>query len=189
MLGTIAIGAGILVAALLGFAATRPDTFRVERTKSIQAPPEKLFALINDFHRWGSWSPYEKLDPAMKRTHSGAANGRGAVYEWAGNRKAGEGRMEITDSTPASKVTIQLDFLKPFEGHNTARFTLEASGALTDVTWAVYGRQPYFAKVMTIFVGMDSLLGKEFEAGLANLKSVAENQAGMREPESQIISN
>jgi uncharacterized protein YndB with AHSA1/START domain len=174
MLGAIATGAGILIAAFLAFAATRPGTFRVQRTRSIQAPPERIFALINDFGRWSSWSPYEKFDPAMKKTPSGAAQGKGAVYEWAGNRKAGEGRMEITDSTAPSRIAIQLDFLKPFEGHNTAEFTLEARGGSTDVTWAVYGPQPFFAKLMSIFVSMDNLLGKEFEAGLANLKSVAE---------------
>ncbi len=188
-LNIIAIGAGILIAALLGLAATKPDTFRVQRTKSIQAPPEKLFALVNDFRRWGSWSPYEKLDPAMKRTHSGAANGKGAVYEWAGNGKAGQGRMEIVDTSPPSKVTIKLDFFKPFEGHNIAEFTLEAKGGSTNVTWAVHGPQPYFAKVMTIFVRMDSLLGKEFEDGLANMKSIAEEQTEAWQPGSQIVSN
>jgi len=139
MLNTMAIGAGILIAALLGFAATKPGTFRVLRTKS--APPEKVFALINDFGRWGSRSPYEKLDPIMKRTYSGAANGKGAVYAW----------------------------------------------------WAMHGRQPYFAKVMAVFFGvffnMDRLIGKEFEAGLANPKSIAENPAGAWEPGSQIVSN
>ena len=179
-LNIIAIGAGILIAALLGLAATKPDTFRVQRTKSIQAPPEKLFALVNDFRRWGSWSPYEKLDPAMKRTHSGAANGKGAVYEWAGNGKAGQGRMEVVDTSPPSKVTIKLDFFK---------LTLDAKGGSTNVTWAVHGPQPYFAKVMTIFVRMDSLLGKEFEAGLANMKSIAEEQTEAWQPGSQIVSN
>lgn len=180
MFSTIAIGAGILIAALLGFAATKSDTFRVQRVKSIQAPPEKVFALIIDFRDWASWSPYEKFDPAMKKTYSGAANGTSAVYEWAGNRKAGQGRMEIVDTSPPSKVTIKLDFLKPFEGHNVAEFTLEAQGGSTNVTWAVHGPQPYFAKVMTIFFSMDSLLGKELEAGLANMKSIAEKQTGVQ---------
>jgi uncharacterized protein YndB with AHSA1/START domain len=139
MLNTIAIVAVILLAALLGFAATRPDTFRVQRAKSIQAPPEKIFALINDFQKWGSWSPYEKMDPTMKRTHSGAANGKGAVYAWAGKGKVGEGRMEITDTSAPSKVTIKLDFFKPFKGHNVAEFTLEAKGDSTNVTWATHG--------------------------------------------------
>ena len=176
MFNAMATGAGILLAALLGFAATRPDTFRVQRTKTVQAPPERVFALIDDFRKWGSWSPYEKLDPTMKRTYSGAAKGKGAVYEWAGKGKAGEGRMEITDTSAPSKVTIQLDFSKPFEGHNIAEFTLEANGGSTSVTWAVGGPQSYVAKVMTIFFSMDRLLGHEFEAGLASLKAIAEKQ-------------
>jgi hypothetical protein len=171
---TVAIVAGILLAAILGYAATRPDAFRVERAKSIQAPPEKIFDLINDFHRWASWSPWEKLDPAMNKTFSGAASGKGAVYAWAGNSKAGEGRMEITDTSPGSKVTIKLDFLKPFEGHNTAEFMLEAQGEFTNVTWAMFGPVPYVMKVMTIFFSMDKLAGKDFEAGLTNMKAIAE---------------
>jgi len=174
MLSTIAIGLGILLAAILGFAATKPATFRVERAKSIQAPPDKIFELINDFHRWASWSPYEKLDPAMKKTFTGAPSGKGAVYAWAGNGKAGEGRMEITDTSPSSKVTIKLDFLRPFEGHNIAEFTLEPKGGSTNVTWAIHGPQPYILKVMTTFFSMDNMLGKDFEAGLDNLKAIAE---------------
>ena len=181
MFNTIAAGAGILLAALLGFAATRPDTFRVQRTQSIQAPPEKVFALIDDFRKWGSWSPYEKRDPAMKRTCSGSAKGKGAVYEWAGKGKAGEGRMEITDTSAPSKVTIQLDFSKPFEGHNIAEFMLAANGGSTSVTWTVGGPQSYAAKAMTIFFSMDRLLGNEFEAGLANLKAIAEKQTAAGE--------
>jgi uncharacterized protein YndB with AHSA1/START domain len=172
-----AIAIVILIAAFLGVAAARPNSFRVQRTTTIQAPPDRIFELINDFHRWGSWSPYEKLDPAMKKTYSGAASGKGAVYEWAGNSKAGEGRMEITDTSPGSRVTIKLDFLKPFEGHNTAEFTLEPKGGSTNVTWATFGPQPFVVKVMTIFISMDKLLGKEFEAGLANMKAVAESQS------------
>jgi uncharacterized protein YndB with AHSA1/START domain len=177
MFSTIAIGAGILIAALLGFAATKPGSFRIQRTRSIQAPPDRIFALIDDFRKWASWSPYEKLDPTMKKTYGGAANGMGAVYEWAGNGKAGQGRMEIVDTNPPCKVTIKLDFLKPFEGHNTAEFTLEPDGGATNVTWAMHGPQPYFFKVMSIFVSMDNMLGKEFEAGLANMKSIAEAAA------------
>jgi carbon monoxide dehydrogenase subunit G len=180
MFTTIAITAVILIAALLGYAATRPDTFRVQRSKSIHAQPEEIFALINDFHRWGAWSPYEKLDPAMQRTFSGAENGKGAVYEWAGTRKVGEGRMEIMDTSPRSKVTIQLDFLKPFECHNTAEFTLEAEGSGTNVTWAMHGSQSLVAKAMSIFFSMDSLVGKDFETGLANMKAIAENFSNQR---------
>ncbi len=121
MLGTLAIIAAVLLAAILGFAATRPGSFRVERSKSIEAPPARIFELIHDFHRWPSWSPWEKLDPAMKRTFAGAPSGKGAVYEWAGNSKAGEGRMEITGTSPSSKVTIKLDFLKPLSKRTIQR--------------------------------------------------------------------
>jgi carbon monoxide dehydrogenase subunit G len=174
MFKMIAIVVVVLIAAILVYAATKPDEFRVQRTTSVKAPPEKVFALINDFHRWGSWSPWEKMDPAMKRTYSGAANGKGAVYAWQGNSKVGEGRMEIADTSSPSKVTINLDFFKPIEGHNTAEFTLEPRGDSTNVTWAMYGPSPYIAKIMGIFVSMDKMIGKEFETGLANLKTVAE---------------
>jgi hypothetical protein len=175
MLIAIAIGAGVLIAALLVFAATKPGTFRVQRTKSIQAPPDKIFAFINEFRKWGSWSPWEKLDPAMTKTYSGAPSGKGAVYQWSGNSKAGAGRMEITDTTPPCQVTIKLDFLKPFEGHNVAEFTLETKGNSTNVTWAMHGPQNYFLKIMSIFVNMDKMIGKDFEVGLANMKSIAES--------------
>jgi carbon monoxide dehydrogenase subunit G len=162
------------VAALLGFAAIKPDAFRVQRAAGIKAPPEKILPLINDFHNWGSWSPWEKLDPALKRTYSGAASGQGAVYEWEGNKKVGQGRMEIMESSPPSKITIKLDFLKPFEAHNTAEFMLERQGDSTAVTWTMHGRQPYMIKVMSLFFSMDKMIGKDFETGLANLKSITE---------------
>ena len=110
----------------------------------------------------------------MKRTHSGAASGKGAVYEWEGNSKVGKGRMEIVDTSPPSKVTVKLDFLKPFEGHNVAEFTLEPKGDSTNVTWAMHGPAPYISKLMAVFVSMDSMVGKDFEAGLANMKAAAE---------------
>jgi len=174
MIKIIALVVVVLVAALLIFAATKPDTFRVQREASIKAPPEKIFAQINDLHRWGSWSPWEKLDPAMKRTHSGATQGKGAVYEWDGNHNVGKGRMEITDTSPPSKVVIKLDFVKPFEAHNIAEFTLEVNGDFTNVTWAMHGPNPYLAKVVHTIFSMDRMVGKQFETGLANLKTIAE---------------
>ena len=178
MVKTVAIVVVVLLvvplAAILIFAATKPDTFRVQRATSIKAPPERIFPLIADFHGWGAWSPYEKLDPAMKRTFSGAANGKGAVYEWDSDGKAGKGRMEITDAPAPSKVAIKLDFFKPFEAHNIAEFTLEPRGDSTDITWAMYGPNLYIAKVMSIFFNMDRMIGKDFETGLANLKARAE---------------
>jgi uncharacterized protein YndB with AHSA1/START domain len=163
-----------LVAAVLLYAATRPDSFRVERAMRIQAPAERIFPLINDLHTWVSWSPYEKLDQAMKRTHSGPASGRGAVYEWEGNSNVGSGRMEITDSAPPSRVVIKLDFIEPFETHNTAEFTLEPAGDATNVTWALYGPNTYLTKLMSLFISMDDMIGKQFDEGLTNLKTVAE---------------
>lgn len=174
MLVKISIAVVVLLAALLVYAATKPDTFRVQRATSIKAPPEKIFALINDLQGWSAWSPYEKLDPGMKRSHSGAANGKGAVYAWEGNGKVGAGRMEITQSSPPSKVAIKLDFAKPFEAHNIAEFTLEPKGDSTNVTWAMYGPNLYVSKLMSIFFSMDNMIGKDFETGLANLKTIAE---------------
>jgi uncharacterized protein YndB with AHSA1/START domain len=174
MLKKIAIGVAVVVAAVLGFAMTKPDSFRVQRTMKIKAPPEKIFPLINDFHSWSSWSPWEKLDPAMRRTNSGAAMGQGAVYEWEGNAKVGKGRMEITEVSPPTKVTVKLDFLKPIEGHNIAEFTLEPQGDSTSVTWVMRGPTPFLSRVIQVFISMDSMIGKEFETGLGNLKSIAE---------------
>ena len=146
MFNTIAVIVVVLLAGLLGIAATRPDTFRVQRTTSINAPPGRIFALINDLRRWSAWSPYERKDPAMKRTYSGAASGPGAAYAWEGNREIGQGRMEITETSPPSRVTLTLDFVKPFEAHNVVEFTLEARGDATTVTWALHGPASYMSR-------------------------------------------
>ena len=174
MLKTILIVIVIAIAGVLAFALTKPDTFSVQRSASIKAPPEKIFAVVNDFHRWTEWSPWEKLDPTMKRTLSGAASGKGAVYAWQGNSKAGEGRMEILESMPATKVAIQLDFIKPFEGHNVTEFTLTPQGDTTTLNWTMTGPTPFISKLMQVFVNMDTMIGKDFEAGLANLKALTE---------------
>lgn len=179
MIKAIAISVVVALAVILGYAATRPDTFRFQRTISIKAPPEKIYALINDFHQWGSWSPYEKLDPAMKRTFSGADSGEGARYAWESKGKAGAGSMEISAASPPSRITpskvvIKLDFTKPFESHNIAEFNVDTQGDSSNVTWAMYGTSPYVAKVMGLFFSMDAMVGKDFETGLANLKSAAE---------------
>jgi hypothetical protein len=164
----------VVVVALLLFAASRPNGFRVERTARIKAPAEKIFPLIDDFHAWVSWSPYEKIDPALQRSYSGAEHGKGAVYEWLGNNKVGKGRMEIAQSSPPAKIVIALHFMKPFEARNTAEFTMVPEGDATSVTWAMHGSSPFMAKVMCIFMSMDNMVGKQFEEGLANLKAVAE---------------
>jgi len=171
----IVVGAVIAVAAaaLLTYAASRPGSFRIVRSATIQAPPEKLLPLINDFHRWSVWSPYEKLDPEMKRTFSGAASGPGAIYGWSSEGKAGAGRMEIIDQDP-SKVVIKLDFDRPFKAHNTAEFTLTPVGGATTVAWAMHGPSPFISKVMGLVFSMDALVGKDFEVGLANLAAAVE---------------
>jgi carbon monoxide dehydrogenase subunit G len=174
MIKVIVIVVVALIAGVLIFAATKPDTFRVERAASIKAPPEKIFALINDFQRWGGWSPWEKKDPAMKRTFGPVTSGKGAMYAWEGNKDVGQGRMEIVESVPPSKVTLKLDFVKPFEAHNLVEFALEPKGDATNVTWSMQGDTPYFAKIIHVFINMDSMVGKDFEAGLANLKAAAE---------------
>jgi uncharacterized protein YndB with AHSA1/START domain len=173
-LAVIAIVVVVIVAGLLIYAATRPDSFTVRRTASIKAPPDRLYAQISDLHDWGAWSPYEKKDPDMKRTFSGAQQGKGAVYEWDGNKNVGAGRMEIIEAAPPRKIVIKLDFLKPFEGHNTAEFTIDSQGDNSNVSWAMYGPSNYMFKVMGIFMNMDKMIGDDFAAGLANLKAVAE---------------
>jgi hypothetical protein len=173
MLGTFGIIVIGAIAGILIFAATKPDRVRVERATSIDASSETVFPLIDDFHSWAVWSPWEKVDPDLTRIYSGAERGTGAVYEWQG-QKAGEGRMEITDSIPTSRIDIKLDFIKPFEAHNVVKFTLEPAGPATRVTWVMEGPNGFMMKVMSVFVSMDAMIGKDFEAGLANLKATAE---------------
>jgi uncharacterized protein YndB with AHSA1/START domain len=177
MLKTGLICAVVFLVALLGFAATRPDSFRLQRSVVIDAPPEKVFALIADFKQWPTWSPWEKLDPNMKRTHSGAERGVGTIYTWDSPSKAGAGRMEIKQAVPPSQVVIQLNFIRPFAAQNTTEFTLQAqANNATQVTWAMYGPNPYLGKLMQVFISIDSMVGKDFEEGLVNLKRVAEGK-------------
>jgi uncharacterized protein YndB with AHSA1/START domain len=174
MLKKIMIVVVLIVAGILGYAATKPDTFRIERSTVIKAPADKVFEQIADFKAWSAWSPWDKKDPAMKRTQSGSASGKGAIYQWEGNNDVGAGRMEITEAVPPTQIIIKLDFAKPFEAHNTAEFTLQLQGESTRVTWAMFGPQLFVAKVMGLFLNIDSMVGKDFETGLANLKSLAE---------------
>lgn len=173
-LTVIAVVLAVAIGGVLILAALKPDTFVVSRTTTISASPEKIFPLINDYKNWASWSPYEKVDPDMKRTFSGPSSGNGAVYEWQGNKNVGHGRMEITDASPPSRVTIKLDFFSPFEAHNVAEFTMKPVGSATSVTWAMRGPLPYMAKVMHTVFNMDRMVGGQFAEGLANMKAVAE---------------
>lgn len=174
MVKIIGIIVALVIVAVLIFAATKPDIFRLQRSATIKAPPEKIFAFINDFNRWGAWSPWEKKDPAMKRTFGTTTRGMGAKYAWEGNKDVGQGSMEITESVPSSKIAIKLDFLKPMEASNSVDFTLEPKGDATVVTWRMQGPTPYFAKIIHVFMDMDKMVGKDFEAGLADLKTAAE---------------
>lgn len=170
----VIVVAVVLIGAVVAYAATKPDVFRVERSTVIHAPPAKIYALLNDFHGWAAWSPFENLDPAMQRTYSGPVSGPGAVYAWNSAGKAGAGRMEIVRAETPSKLLIQLDFQKPMKTRNTAEFTLAPEGDATRVTWAMYGPNPLIGKVMQLVFSLDGMVGKDFETGLANLKTAAE---------------
>lgn len=163
-----------VLAGFLGYVATRPGQFRVQRSARINASPERIFPHLVDFHRWTAWSPWEGIDPALNRTYSGAESGPGAVYAWHGNRQVGEGRMEITSATPPNELTIKLDFLKPFKASNVTQFSLVPSGTTTDVTWTMTGDSPFMSKLMGVMMDMDQFIGKDFDKGLASLKSVSE---------------
>jgi hypothetical protein len=178
MLKTLAIIGVVVVVAIAGillYAATKPDSFRVQRVVLINAPSDKVFPLINDMKAWTAWSPYEKKDPAMKRTYGAVTAGKGATYAWDGDKNVGQGSMEIVESGPR-KILIKLDFLKPFEAHNMGEFLLEPKGDSTSVTWATYGPSPYMSKVIGTFMNIDDLIGRDFEKGLADLKAAAEKK-------------
>ena len=169
----IVLAVVVIVAGVLVYAWTRPDSFRVQRSATIKAPPARIVALIDDFHAWTQWSPWEKRDPNLKRTYGATAKGKGATYAWEGNKNVGSGSMEILEASP-QKVLVKLDFLKPFEAHNTAEFALVPAGDATNVTWAMYGPSPFVSKLMGVFMNFDTMIGKDFEAGLASLKAAAE---------------
>jgi hypothetical protein len=170
----IAIVLAIAIVAVLVLAAAKPDSFRIQRNATINAPADKVFPLIADFHEWRKWSPWEDRDPALKRTYGGAERGKGATYAWEGNRNVGSGRMEILEANSPSQVKIQLDFLKPFEAHNLAEFTMLPQGNATNLSWVMIGPSPFMSKVMQVFMNFDKMIGKDFESGLAKIKSSAE---------------
>ena len=174
MVKLMLIVVALLLAALMFYVATRPASFRIQRSIRIAAPREKLFAYVSDLHNFDAWSPWSPLDPGMRKMHSGAASGVGAGYEWQGNNKVGHGRMEIAEAVAPERVLIKLDFLKPFEAHNMAEYLLAESGGETEFTWAMHGPNNFLSKVMGLFFNMDKLVGAQFEQGLAALKTVAE---------------
>jgi uncharacterized protein YndB with AHSA1/START domain len=170
----IAIVLAIAIGVIFGLAATKPNRLRVARAIDINAPAEKIFSLISDFHQWVAWSPYEKKDPSMKRTFGGADRGKGATYAWDGDKNVGSGRMEILEATPPSRIVIKLDFFTPFEGHNTAEFTMLPQGDGTHVTWVMHGPANFMSRLIQVFINLDNMIGRDFEAGLANLKTITE---------------
>lgn len=176
MLKKVAIVIGLLIVVLLAAVATRPATYRVERSAEVSAPASAVFGLVNDFHKWDAWSPWAKLDPNMKLTFDGAAAGTGAIYSWTGNKEVGEGRMTITESQPDSRITIKLEFIKPFPSTNTTTFAFMSSGSGTKVTWVMEGKNDFVGKAFSLFMDMDKMIGKDFEKGLASMKGIAESQ-------------
>lgn len=167
-------GVVALVVVVLILAALKPGVFRVVRSTTINAPPARVFEFINDFRRWTAWSPWESLDPDLKRTYGGSASGAGATYAWEGNSKVGQGRMEIVESAHPSKISLKLEFIKPFKALNTTDFYFEPDGDGTKLTWDMQGPNQCMGRIMQVFMDMDGMIGKDFEKGLANLKAVAE---------------
>ena len=173
----ILFGVAAVLAVLALYVDSRPSEFRVQRTAVVPAPPAAVYARLVDFARWADWSPWEKLDPAMKRTLTGAPGSVGHAYAWAGNDAVGEGRMTITGLLPGERVDLRLEFLEPWSATNATAFTIEPEGAGSRVTWSMSGTSGFVAKAMGLFMDMDAMIGKDFEAGLRSLGEVAARDA------------
>lgn len=183
MIKKILIVLAVAVVALAGFISTRPDTFAVQRSATIQAPADIVFSKVNDFHQWGEWSPWDKRDPNMKRTFTGANAGLDAMYEWTGNKDVGQGRMTIQESKANELVRIRLEFIEPFPSTNTTTFAFAPAGEGTTVTWKMEGKHNFMSKAMGLVMDMDKMIGPDFEEGLSNMKKVAEADAKKRAEE------
>jgi hypothetical protein len=171
----VLIALAVIVALFLVVAAMQPSDFRIVRSAAIAAPAADVFAQVNDFHKWDAWSPWAKLDPAMKKTYDGAPAGAGAIYSWNGNSQVGEGRMTLLESRPNERIDIKLEFFRPFAATNSAEFTFKPDGNQTVVTWAMEGKRPFMIKAMSLFMSMDKMLGGQFEKGLAQMKALVES--------------
>lgn len=174
MLIPILLVAAVVLLALVLFIATRPSDFRVSRSVTMAAPPEAVFAQINDFHRWDAWSPWAKLDPDAQTAFHGAESGEGAIFGWSGNKQIGEGGMTITESRPHELIRIKLAFLRPFKATSTAEFTFRPAGEGTEVTWTMFGNNNFMAKAVGLFMDCDAMVGKQFEQGLASIRAIVE---------------
>lgn len=178
----------LLLVVLLAVILTRPAQYHVERSTTIPAPAALIQTHLEDFHLWEAWSPWAKIDPAMQTEFSGPPSGVGAVYFWTGNDKVGEGRMTLTESVPAAKTAIKLEFLKPFKSTNATTFTLAPEGEVTKVTWAMDGNNDFMGKAMSLFTSMDKMIGPDFEKGLASLKQITETAAANAVPDTSATS-
>ena len=174
VVGAIAAIIAVIILVLVVVVAMQPAEFSIVRSATLSAPPGAVFEQVNDFHNWTAWSPWEKLDPALKRTYAGPAAGTGTIYSWSGNKQAGEGRMTLTESRPGELIRIKLEFFKPFAATNTAEFLFQPEGQQTVVTWSMTGQHNFFSKAFCMFMNMDKIVGGDFEKGLAALKSIAE---------------
>lgn len=175
MLTKILITIAIVLAIFVIIVALRPSDFRVSRSATISAPSAIVFEHVNELRKWEAWSPFVKMDPAMKKTYDGPQSGIGASSSWAGNSQVGEGRMTITDSQPNELIKFKLDFIKPFEGTSTAEFSFKPEGNQTVVTWTMKGTNNFIGKAFSLFMDCDKMLGPQFERGLTDLKSIAES--------------
>jgi uncharacterized protein YndB with AHSA1/START domain len=180
MLKKIGLGLAALVGVLIAVIATRPSTFHIERSVTIAAPAEVVFPLVNDFHQWGGWSPWDGRDPNQQRTFEGPDSGKGAIYGWSGNKEVGKGRMTILESTPNERAHIQLDFIEPWAATNTVTFTLKPAEGGVALTWGMDGNHDFMGKAFALFMDMDAMLGKDFDQGLAGIKKLAEAEAKKR---------
>lgn len=180
MFKKILLGLAVVLVALCGVIATRPSSFTVQRTATLKAPPDVAFALVNDFHHWGEWSPWDKLDPNQKRTFEGAIAGAGSSYGWSGNDQVGEGRMTIEESKANELVRIKLEFLKPWAATNSTTFAFTPAAEGVSVTWKMEGHNDFMGKAMSLFMDMDGMVGKDFENGLANMGKAAEAETQKR---------
>jgi hypothetical protein len=186
MLKKILLGLVVVLLALVGFIASRPSTFTVQRTLTMKSKPEYVFPFVNSLYRWSDWSPWNYLDPAMKRTYEGPVLGVGAVYSWSGNDKVGAGRMTLEESRKDELVRIKLEFLRPFASTNTTTVTIKPVGPQSEVTWAMEGHLDFMGKAASLFMDMDKQVGPDFEKGLAALRVLAEAEDAEEEEEERL---
>lgn len=177
VLGTILLALAVAIGVFLIVVAMHPAEFTIARSTTVSAPPDAVFAEVNDFHKWEAWSPWAKLDPTMKQTFEGPVTGMGSRYSWVGNSEVGEGRMIIVESLPHDRIEIQLDFLKPFAATHTAIFTFKPEGQKTVLTWRMTGKNNFIGKVFALLMNMDKMVGGQFEQGLSKIKSITEAEA------------